>query len=106
MLEQRDRGVFRSGMFCTLQGGGKRRHLALAWLQLRGLCIVSNPDDWLLCAETRDDALGETSVILKHLSYFGFLLHFQLRKVLSASPVEPFPLVGLYLESQAMKAHL
>lgn len=86
---------------------GSSLPLALLSLHLRGLCIVSNLDGWLLCAETRADALRCICYFRASLGhYIGFLLHFQLRKVLSGSPVDLFPLFDLYLESQAMRSHL
>lgn len=74
---------------------------ALAPLQARGLRILPYLDDWLVCAQSRDQALRDTSILLDHVSRLGLAVNFAKSSLI---PSRQVIFIGIAINSVTMKA--
>ncbi|XP_029973330.1 uncharacterized protein LOC115407110 [Salarias fasciatus] len=76
---------------------------AIAPLRRQGIRLATYLDDWLLLARSREDAIAQTHILIKHLIDLGFMINSE-KSVLS--PVQKIIFLGLSLDSVSFTARL
>ncbi|KAK7878584.1 hypothetical protein WMY93_030420 [Mugilogobius chulae] len=74
---------------------------ALAPLQAQGLRILPYLDDWLVCAQSRNQALRDTYQLLDHVSQLGLAVNFAKSSLV---PSQQIVFIGIMINSVTMKA--
>lgn len=74
---------------------------ALSPLQARGLKILPYIDDWLVCAPSRDRAVQDTEVVLRHMSQLGLRVNLPKSNLI---PSQATVFLGVALDTVAMVA--
>lgn len=74
---------------------------ALAPLQAQGLRILPYLDDWLVCAQTREQAHDNTLLLLDHVSCLGLTVNFAKS---SLTPSQRVVFIGVAVDSLTMSA--
>ena len=81
----------------------KCTHAAIAPLRARGIRLDTYLDDWLISAESREEAARHTDAVVSHLSSLGFVLNLEKSTLV---PSQQTTFLGIRLDSTTLSARL
>ncbi|KAL2095316.1 hypothetical protein ACEWY4_010035 [Coilia grayii] len=76
---------------------------ALEPLQAEGRLVLPYLDDWLLCAATPEQAMADTSRLLRHVTELGFKVNWEKSCL---TPAQSVNFIGMHLDSRTMRVTL
>ena len=91
------------GMSLSPRAFTKCTQAAIAPLRARGIRLSTYLDDWLISADTREEAIRHTDVVVSHLTSLGFTMNWEKSSLV---PSQQTTFLGIRLDSTTLGACL